>query len=363
MTFVSEQTLSYLAIQSPKPRRKSSMALTGFSPLLDAFIVGEENSGVREIVDPSVISELHFRSPVLLYGPSGVGKTAIALTIASRWLNDRPNRTYNLIHALDFARSLVLAIESDDMARFREQFRECDCLLIDNVHELAGKEAAQNELVEMLNGYESKDSLILFTSISLPPLLTAWHPGLGSRMMAGHSLELNYPSLEARNELLKRLCVAQGVDAEDPQLRLLNRQISENMTAVQLKGLLSRWQHHHRTLNQLEVTDSERVLESLVVQEEAAAKNPLDIAKLVARELRQTLESMRGPSRKAAVVRARGLAMYIIRQTTDASFQSIGELFGNRDHTTVMHACRKTEDDLANDVELARCVDRLKQKI
>ena len=106
-----------------------------------------------------------------------------------------------------------------------------------------------------------------------------------------------------------------------------------------------------------------RMIDKLVDSQIATAPSTSDIAKAVAREMQITMESLRGPSRKSSVVRARGLAMLLMRHWTDVSFQNIGEYFGGRDHTTVMHACKKTEEDLAKEVDLERMAERIRQKL
>jgi chromosomal replication initiator protein len=356
------ESLTSLAIHSPRPRKNSTLILPGLKPALDHFLIGPENEALRELSQSNSIAQLHERSPLLLTGPTGVGKTAVAVTLATRWINDAPNRTYAIVSALDFARTMVLAIESDDMPRFREQYRRVHCLVIDNVHELSGKEAAQGELIEVLNALEGLDSLVIMTSLTLPAFLPNWNHALASRMVAGYSMDLKYPSAPTRLELIRRLSDAQSLPITEEERIEINSQLGENQSIHQLQGLLLRWQHHHRANEGFAKPNKSKVIESLVESQSASPRNPMEIAKSVARELRQTLEAMKGPGRKASVVRARGLAMYLIREWTDSSYQSIGSMFGDRDHTTVMHACRKMEEELAKDPELLRCVDRVRQK-
>lgn len=359
----SADSLTSLAIHSPRPRKNSTLILPGFKPLLDSFLIGPENEPLRELAQAASIAKLHERSPLLLLGPSGVGKTAVAMTLATRWINDAPNRTYAIVSALDFARSMVLAIESDDMPRFREQYRQVSCLVIDNAHELSGKDASQNELIEVLNAHEGSNSLVILTSLTLPAFIPGWNHALSSRMIAGYSLELQHPGATTRSELIKRLSDSQSLPITDEERNEINSQLGENQSLHQLQGLLLRWQHHHRAHEGRIKPNKTKVIESLVELQTPSPKTPLEIAKSVAREMRQTMEAMRGPSRKASVVRARGLAMHLIREWTDASYQAIGSLFGDRDHTTVMHACKKIEDAIASDPELLRCIDRVRQKL
>ncbi len=249
------------------------------------------------------------------------------------------------------------------MPRFRSQFRACDGLLLDNIHDLRGKEAIQCELIELLNGAEFSQQLIVCTSQHLPGFVSGWNDALVSRLLGGYSLEIHPPSVAIRMELLNRIAQSEGLIVGGNDLAKLNSQLAENCTAIQLKGIVTRWRHHQKIEESLSQTVSPGAIEQLVVSQQKPIPSPLDIAKNVARELQQTLETLRGPSRKAGVVRARGLAMHLIRQWTESSYQNIGELFGGRDHTTVMHACKKTEEDIARDPELSQCVDRLRQKL
>jgi chromosomal replication initiator protein len=356
-------SLTSLALMTPRARKKSFASLTGLTPLLSDFIAGSENELVRDLLSPSGVSDLVSQSPVLFVGPSGVGKTAIATTLAARWINEVSTRTFTLVHATEFVKMFVRAIESDDMPRFRSQHRECDCLMIDNVHELSGKDAVQLELVETLNALEQRQSSVILTSPVMPQWIPQFSQSLISRMMGGYCVEISCPGQEARMKILEQLALANNVSIAKEELHQLNSQLTDTHTALQLKGIITRWIHHRMSSTNQELKTSAKVIENLAETHTASIPTPLEIAKAVARETQQTFESMRGPIRKASVVRSRGLAMYLIRQWTETSFQAIGELFGNRDHTTVMHACKKTESDLQADQDLARSVERVRQKI
>ena len=352
-----------LTLQSPGQKNRRGIQELVAVPLLPSFFIGPENHLVRELFATETIDHLPERSPIVLFGNSGTGKTAIALTLICRWLNQDHERRFQSIAATDFARSFHRALEEDDMPRFRNQFRTCHGLLLDNIHDLRGKDAIQSELVELLNSSELSQQLIICTSQQLPGFVSGWNDALVSRLLGGYSLELHPPSPPVRLELLNKIAVSEGLIADTHDLSRLSAQLADNCTAIQLKGIVTRWRHQQRIEESLNQTISPGAIDKLVVSQQKPQPSPADIAKNVARELQQTLEAMRGPSRKAGVVRARGLAMHLIRQWTESSYQNIGELFGGRDHTTVMHACKKTEDDLSKDPELSQCVDRLRQKL
>jgi chromosomal replication initiator protein len=358
---VPNDSVSVIALQTPRIRKRSLLLAVGYIPLLDSLLLGPENARIHELLSAESIRELTSRTPIFIYGPSGTGKTAVAVTLATRWINDAPSRTYTMIHANDFSKSLARSIDADDMHRFRSQFRECDCLVVDAVQELAGKPAAQDELTESIDQVQHRGGLVVITSSLLPQLLQPWKEALASRMIGGYSVEMSFPSKTTRLEILKRLAQFQDIEIPFDELSVLNDQLTDNQSAIQLRGILSRWQHHKKATEPTSRTPP-KILERLAEIHAPNTPTPNDIAKAVAKELHLTLESLRGPSRKSNVVRGRGLAMFLIRKWTDTSYQGIGLLFGNRDHTTVMHACKKTEDDLKADHDLSQSMERIRQK-
>lgn len=355
--------VTFLTLQSPRPKSRKGLRDLGTAPILPQFTIGPENRLVRELFDSDSVPTLSQRSPVLLFGASGTGKTTLALTLMARWLNNDISRSFEVVSAIDFARGLHHALEADDMPRFRNQFRNCQALLLDNIHELRGKDAVQSELIEVLNNSDQNQTLVICTAHYLPSFTNGWNDALVSRLLAGYSLEIHFPSPPVRFELLRKISEFAGLTADQSELTKLNSQLPEHCSVLQLKGIVSRWKHHQRIEESLNQPISPNSIEQLVVNQQKLPPTPPEIAKNVARELQQTFESMKGPSRKAGVVRARGLAMYLIRKWTQSSFQHIGELFGGRDHTTVMHACKKIEEELEGDPELLQCSERLRQKL
>lgn len=357
------QSLKTITLQQPRMRKGSLASIIGASPLLDVFIAGEENQAVSECLSPEGIEQLPARSPVFLYGPSGSGKTAIALTLAARWLNESAERTITLTSGSDFSKAFTRAIEADDMDRFRHLHRQCDCLIVDNIHELATKPAAQDEMVSTLERLANDGHVVIVTAPDLAPLTPNLKLALSSRLNGGYSIAIAYPSMESRREILRLLATQTQLDIQAEDLNAIGSQLHEGMSPLQLRGILIRWAHHDRLTPDRTPRESKRIIDNLVDSQIAKAPPVADIAKAVAREMQVTLELMRGPIRKSSVVRARGVAMYLMRKWTDVSYQNIGEFFGGRDHTTVMHACKKTEEDLAVDHELMRIVDRVRQKL
>jgi chromosomal replication initiator protein len=344
-------------------RKGSFASLVGATPLLDVFVAGPENELSVECLSPTGVEELPQRSPLFLYGPSGGGKTALALTLAARWLNESVDRTITVTSGSDFSKAFTRAIEADDMDRFRQLHRLCSCLLVDNIHELATKPAAQEEMVATLDRLMNEGSAIIVTAPELASLTPNLRPALASRLNGGYSLNVLPPASATRHEILRLLAAQMQIDIGEEDVNAIVDQLQDGMSPLQLRGILIRWSHHNRMAPDRTQKESRRLIDKLVDSQIAKAPAVAEIAKAVGREMHVTLELLRGPGRKSSVVRARGLAMFLMRQLTDESYQNIGVYFGGRDHTTVMHACKKTEEDLSNDHELVRVIDRVRQRL
>jgi chromosomal replication initiator protein len=357
----SSQTV--LSLQQPRIRKGSFSSPIGAVPLLDVFVAGQENALAAECLSSDAVTHLPNRSPVLLYGPSGSGKTAIALTLVARWLNEASDRTVTITSGTDFAKAFTRAIEADDMDRFRNLHRQVDCLLIDNIQELATKPAAQEEMLITLDAIEREGRCVVATAPELATLTSQIRYALASRLHGGHTIAMALPGLDTRRELLRLLALHHQIEASDTVLAELIDQIPVGTSAVQLQGLLMRWSHHERVDPNRTPKASKRLIHQLVDSQQGRTPTLSEIAKLVSKESQVSVELLRGPSRKSSVVRARSVSMFLMRQITDESFQAIGEYFGGRDHTTVMHACKKIDEEQHTDLDLQRVLDRVRNRL
>jgi chromosomal replication initiator protein len=346
--------------------------------LLDVFIAGHENSYAADCFTQSNLSRLTDVSPLMFYGPTGSGKTTLALSLAAKFADHcrtsfdesspsvgeqsgTPRPSITAVTAVDFARQFTMAIEADDMAHFRTRHRECSLLLVDGIHELAGKPKAQEELVLTLDAMVRAGRPVIVTSARLPQTLNDFLGPLQSRLASGLSIPVHIPCTQTRLAILHQL--AQQIDPtiQTEHLEILANRLTENTTALQLRGLLARWMHERKT------NPTGATTESLikVAESQAAAQMPsIDrIGKQTARYFKITLNELRSATRRSGVVRARGLAMHLMRTLTDATLNEIGEYFGGRDHTTVIHSCTKIKAELPNDSELTRSVAEIRDRL
>jgi len=357
-----EMETRYLGIVQPILRKGSHSFIGLPSPITDCFVAGPENDAVVESLHPDAVATLDLRSPILFSGPSGSGKTTMAATLAALWINDAPQRRITMTSAVEFSRSLTRSIKADDMQRFRQLHRDCDCLFLENVHEFAGKPMAQEEFTATLDHLMGLSRVVVLTALDIAPLLQGVTRALLSRLNYGHSVVLSAPGKESRRALLERIAVHSNLAIDTESLDQLSAHTTEAMTALHLRGVLNRWAHRARLQGEGSNDKLLQGLDRILEPRMAPTPSPHEIAKAVARETRVSVDLLVGPTRKSSVVRARGLAMYLMRQLTTESYDNIGGFFSGRDHTTVMHACKKTEAELPSDTELSRIHDRIRQR-
>jgi chromosomal replication initiator protein len=330
------------------------------SEIGDQFLAGPENMLVRSLAAAVEAESLAF-NPLVFCGASGVGKTALAHALAARRREKLGLRSIVATTGADFARALAGAIENDSVADLRTRHQRCDLLLIDDLDRLATKPAAQQFLLSILDPLSRRGSLVLVTMRSLPQALKGLLPGLASRLAGGLIVPLSPPGRSARQALLKQLAARYDLTLSDDMLaKLAGEGAAIPLTAPRLR---------HAILQLAAAKTDGQTIRPAKIAELVAAESPDAKAVIkhattaVARQLQLTAGQLKGKSRQQAIADARGLAMFIARRLTRASYAEIGRHFGNRDHSTVLHACQKFERRIAHDNETRRLVTELTAQV
>jgi chromosomal replication initiator protein len=296
--------------------------------------------------------------PVVLYGPSGTGKSHLALGLVGVYRTRWRQRSAVYVPAVDFGRELADAIETQATDEFQERYRRASLLAIDDVDRLAGKEASQRELTYTLDAVLEAGGQVVLTSSVAPGQLTGFLPSLHSRMMGGLTVPLAVPGAETRLAILKRLAEERRIELGELEAKTL---------AVGLEWPVPRLAGALTTLHAAAPAGSAITLDGIreyVRSQHNTAKPSLrDIATMVARHFSLRLADLRSPSRRRAVVIARDVAMYLARALTGKSLKQIGSYFNDRDHTTVSHGCAKTESLLGSDAGIREAVEHLRAKL
>lgn len=352
MSSATKDDITRLALEQPASIRRQLPSLDEQGWILPEFIVGSENAPLRHLFSDDQLDKLHDQSPIILYGEKLVGKTALAITLAVNWSRSTNLRPLCFATGRSFATEYASAVEIDDITSFRKRFRKCKLLVIDDIDPLAEKPAAQQELAATLDALAEKNAPVIFTASILPASMPGIDSYLGSRLSCGLSIGVQRPSPATRAALLDSL--ASEVDKNLPTEGLARfcEGLSIQLNASDLKSIVTIAQQNY---------SGDGVDFGIVSQ---LAKQLLNgdaltisgIAKSVAKNMRVKLTDMRGSTRQANIVRARGLAILLSRRLTPFSLQQIGEFFGGRDHSTVLHACRKTEGLVESDPELSKAL-------
>jgi chromosomal replication initiator protein len=346
----TSDTIKLIPLEQPASVRRLQTAADERGWILPSFCVGPENRSLEFLFAEQQILQLSKFSPILLFGNSGVGKTCLAATLAVLWSRLINARPLHFTTGEGFCRDYEAALEIDDIEHFRNRHRRCKLLVIDDLEFVFTKGAAQEELLATLDALGNEQRPVVLTLARLPALDSGVLPALASRLVAGYSIEVHAPSPLTADEILRLL--VKRVDPELPLAELLKfcRLQAAPLNARDLDAFVALCSQHRKIAG---IVDSS-VLASIAEQvSSGTVPTVASIAKAVARRLGIKLSELRGATRQSKVVRARALAILLSRRMTALSLQHIGAYFGGRDHSTVLHSCRKIDKLLESDSELA----------
>lgn len=324
------------------------------------FVAGPENSLVRVLVD-AVQAEVPRYNPIVLVGGTGLGKTSLLQGLMARRQAVWPAVQGISLTAVDFARGYNDAYETNTLAEWRSRHVRTGVLAIDDVHRLANRPGPQQELLTVLDALLRRGSLVIVTTRRQPAEVRGLHPGLVSRLSSGLIVPLALPEAAARRALVEQLSQQLAIPLSgDVIQRLADAPRGRRpvfATPMQLRHAVVELAH----LAQSGATNIDVQLVDRLIREHAPeTKGTLrQIASAVAKHYQISLNELKGQSRQQGVVRARSLAMYLCRELAGASYAEVGKFFGGRDHTTVLHACRKIAGQLSDDSSLRELADDL----
>ncbi len=351
-------------VDIPLPGRSlKSAAGRGGAVATRHFVAGPENHLVDVAVRSVVEEPVSGYNPLVFFGPSGTGKSHLAQGLADAWkARDRRQRVV-CTTAVDFARELADAIETQAVDEFRLKHRGADFLVVEDLGMLAtrklGKLSAQEELIHTLDAMVTEDRWVVVTASAPPVALAGILPALRSRLTAGLLVPLASPGVEARLAILEQLAAIRDI----PLPAAVARVLAEGLvaTAPELAGSLVQLAAPAKLNN--DPFDVEAARRYVAKRNGKRSPSLHEIALATARHFSLRLADLRGPVRRRALVVARGVAVYLARQLTEESLERIGDYFGGRDHSTVMHSCRKTEELIGSDPAVGEAVARLRSSL
>lgn len=319
---------------------------------LSEFIVGEENFLAQAAVDSLLKGRPESYQPIVLYSIPGCGKSHLAEGLARTWRAEKSQPFYSTTGA-DFARGFARAIETKSVAEFREKHVSAKLLIIDDLHDMGTKTAAQHEIANTIDSVLDAGGSVLVTLDQSPATHPQLESRLASRLSQGLAIPLFPPGEAARKRIIRRLIEEHDFSMTAAALDLLAEQA--NRTTPELRGIVLRLAEESGS-NSISLTAVRNFLDG---QNRRKGPTLRTIAARVSGIFKVKSADLKGKTRRRTVVRARGVAMFLARQLTSKSLQQVGAHFGGRDHTTVMHAVRKTESLLKTDNEIRQHVEEL----
>ena len=300
-------------------------------------------------------------NPLFIYGGVGLGKTHLMHAIGNRLLSDQPDAKVLYIHAEQFVSDVVKAYQRKTFDDFKDKYHMLDLLLIDDVQFLANKERTQEEFFNAFEALLTKKSHIVMTSDTYPKGLTDIHERLISRFDSGLTVAIEPPELEMRVAILISKTQAEGAMMPEEVAFFVAKNVRSNVR--ELEGALRKILAYSR-FNQKDISITlarEALRDLLSIQNRQISVE--NIQKTVADYYKIKVADMYSKKRPASIARPRQIAMYLAKELTQKSLPEIGEMFGGRDHTTVLHAVRKIGTERQQLAELNQQLHVLEQTL
>ena len=338
------------------PKNRLNTGLT-----FDTLVEGTANRMARAAAMHVSGTPGHLYNPLFIYGGVGLGKTHLMHAVGNKLLQDKPQSKILYIHAEQFVSDVVKAYQRKTFDEFKDHYHSLDLLLIDDVQFFANKERTQEEFFNAFEALLAKKSHIVMTSDTYPKGLADIHERLVSRFDSGLTVAIEPPELEMRVAILINKARIEGTEMPEEVAFFVAKNVRSNVR--ELEGALRKILAYSR-FNQKEISIQlarEALRDLLSIQNRQISVE--NIQKTVADYYKIKVADMYSKKRPASIARPRQIAMYLAKELTQKSLPEIGELFGGRDHTTVLHAVRKIGGERQQMTELNQQLHVLEQTL
>ncbi|MBX3195186.1 MAG: chromosomal replication initiator protein DnaA [Microbacteriaceae bacterium] len=309
----------------------------------DNFVIGGSNRFAHAAAVAVAEAPAKAYNPLFIYGDSGLGKTHLLHAIGHYAESLYPGLRVRYVSSEEFTNDFINSIASNRASSFQSRYREIDILLIDDIQFLQGKDSTQEAFFHTFNTLHDHNKQVVITSDVAPKHLTGFEDRMRSRFEWGLITDVQAPDLETRIAILRKKAQSERLQVPDDILEFMATKVSSNIR--ELEGTLIRvtaFASLNRTPVDLQLVQT--VLKDLITLDEDNVIAPADIINHTADYFKLTIDDLYGTSRSQAVATARQIAMYLCRELTSLSLPKIGQLFGGRDHTTVMYANKKISE-------------------
>jgi len=327
----------------------------------ETFVTGKANQLARAASIQVAHNPGSSYNPMFLYGGVGLGKTHLIHAIGNHLLKEKPNARIRYIHAEQYVSDVVRAYQQKAFDRFKRYYHSLDLLLIDDIQFFSGKSRTQEEFFYAFEALLSNKAQVIITSDTYPKEMAGIDDRLISRFDSGLTVAIEPPELEMRVAILMKKAVSEGVPMSEDVAFFVAKHLRSNVRELEgaLRKILAFVRFHGR-----EVTiDVARIALKDLLSIQNRQISVENIQKAVADFYSIKVADMYSKKRPANIARPRQIAMFMAKELTQKSLPEIGELFGGRDHTTVLHAVRKIADERAHDGQLNHEIHVIEQTL
>ena len=328
----------------------------------DSFVIGNSNRFAHAASLAVAESPAKAYNPLFIYGGVGLGKTHLMHAIGHYILDSNPNARVEYVSSEKFTNELINAIKDDKNEEFRNKYRNVDVLLIDDIQFIAGKERTQEEFFHTFNALHDANKQIILSSDRPPKEIPTLEDRLRSRFEWGLIADIQVPDFETRMAILKKKADVEKLNVANEVMVYIATKIKSNIR--ELEGALIRIVAYSSLTNkEITVDLASEALKDIISKKQGKNITIGIIQDIVASYFNLRIEDLKSQRRTRNVAYPRQIAMYLSRKLTDMSLPKIGEEFGGRDHTTVIHAYEKISENLNTDENLQHTIEDITKKL
>jgi len=327
----------------------------------DTFVTGKANQLARAASIQVAHNPGTSYNPMFLYGGVGLGKTHLIHAIGNHLLKEKPNARIRYIHAEQYVSDVVRAYQQKAFDRFKRYYHSLDLLLIDDIQFFSGKSRTQEEFFYAFEALLSNKAQVIITSDTYPKEMAGIDDRLISRFDSGLTVAIEPPELEMRVAILMKKAISEGIPMSEDVAFFVAKHLRSNVRELEgaLRKILAYVRFHGREVT-IEVART-ALKDLLSIQNRQISVE--NIQKAVADFYSIKVADMYSKKRPANIARPRQIAMFMAKELTQKSLPEIGELFGGRDHTTVLHAVRKIGEERSHDGQLNHEIHVIEQTL
>ncbi|WP_099221665.1 chromosomal replication initiator protein DnaA [Listeria costaricensis] len=330
--------------------------------VFDTFVIGSGNRFAHAASLAVAEAPAKAYNPLFIYGGVGLGKTHLMHAVGHYVLQHKKNAQVMYLSSEKFTNEFISSIRDNKTEEFRTKYRNVDVLLIDDIQFLAGKEGTQEEFFHTFNALYDEEKQIIISSDRPPKEIPTLEDRLRSRFEWGLITDITPPDLETRIAILRKKAKADGLDIPNEVMLYIANQIDSNIR--ELEGALIRVVAYSSLVNK-DITAglAAEALKDIIPNSKSTVITIKDIQEAVGEYFHIRLEDFKAKKRTKSIAFPRQIAMYMSRELTDASLPKIGDEFGGRDHTTVIHAHEKISQMVKNDQVLKNDIAEIEKNL